>query len=199
MSVSFCHQSIHGDALTPIRTCEFNSAHKQMSIECVSNCSGIFAGISDVKGGICFNSRGICYRELYCTFSMLSNRNCHRKTISNCWHFFYLVRKIDNKVYKVFIAFVIMSCFPMSHAIAMIVKPVLFPSIVSPNTKFQIKYIIKNTGTSTGFLWAYLMVNGRKLSNSEWKRIIPVNGTATATYTHSGISKNTIIILKAGY
>lgn len=106
---------------------------------------------------------------------------------------------MDDKVFKVFSALIIRMCIKMKHGIATIVKPVLYPTIVSAYTPFQIKYTIKNTSYYTDSLWAYLMVNGRKLANSEWKKILPAKGSVTATYNHPGISKNTVITLKTGY
>ena len=89
-------------------------------------------------------------------------------------------------------------CIKMRHGIATIMKPVIYPIVVSMNTPFEIKYIIKNTG-QTDTLWAYLMSDGKKLMNSSWSKKIAANSTVTATYKHSGISKDATIVLKTGY
>ena len=89
-------------------------------------------------------------------------------------------------------------CIKFRHGIATILKPVIYPLSISVNTPFEIKYIIKNTG-QTDVLWAYLIADGIKLVNSSWSKKIAANSTVTATYKHSGISKDTTIVLRTGY
>jgi len=113
---------------------------------------------------------------------------------------FNLVRKIDDKVFKVFIAFlIVMWCFKMKHGISTIVKPVSYPSTVPSGVPFSITYTIRNTGQTADVLWAYLLADGMKLPNSAWSKKLSVNGSASKTYTHPGITKDTIFIIQTGY
>jgi len=85
------------------------------------------------------------------------------------------------------------------HGFAKIVFPVNYPSVVSPGVPFSIQYTIKNTGQYPDNLWAQLLVNGKALPNSYWKKRMNVNGTVTKTFNHPGITEDTVIILQTGY
>ena len=92
-------------------------------------------------------------------------------------------------------------CFNIfnKHAVATILKPVIYPKEVHIKTPFLIIYSVKNTGKVAGDIWAHLMVDGKELPKSRWNKTLPVNGIITASYTHPGITKDTNFLLEVGY
>ena len=87
----------------------------------------------------------------------------------------------------------------IQHGICTIQLPVIHPDAVEINTPFQIQYTVKNTGPVSDTLWGHLTVGGNQLAGSYWSEVIPVNGTATKTYDHPGISEAVTITLEVGH
>jgi len=84
------------------------------------------------------------------------------------------------------------------HGKSTIQLPITYPSTVESATPFDITYTCKNTGTITDTLYAHLLVGGIELAGSYWSQSVTVNGTVTKTYTHSGITTTTTIVLETG-
>jgi len=93
----------------------------------------------------------------------------------------------------------ILEWFKMRHGYAKIILPVNYPTVVETGVPFSIQYTIKNIGQYPDNLWGKLLVDGKELPNSYWKRRVQVNETITKTYYHTGIKENTVIILQTGY
>ena len=93
----------------------------------------------------------------------------------------------------------ILEWFKTSHGYAKIVLPVNYPSVVETGMPFSIQYTIKNIGKYPDRLWGKLLVDGKELPNSYWKKRVKVDETVTKTYHHTGIKEDTVIILQTGF
>jgi hypothetical protein len=87
----------------------------------------------------------------------------------------------------------------ISHGIASIQLPVIYPLSVEANTTFNITYTVKNTGTVSDTLYGHLIVGGSELTGSNWSSVVTSNATITKTFTHPGINASVTILLEVGH